>query len=132
MTFSKRWDPKPGDVVSFRHRGFLFGSKTPKMPALIRVREDLAWDDVLFSWKEQIPIPQGKGNSFLMPSNDLSANHNSKPRHCELHWTIDQVPIGTTLKIDARFFSILQRRWNLIPQWPIIGDIKDTIWQLRG
>ena len=57
--FAKRWNPQPGDIVSFKHRGFMFGSKKPKMPTLYRVRNDMAWDDVIQSWKENVIIPRG-------------------------------------------------------------------------
>jgi len=58
--FSMRWDPQPGDVVSFKHRGYLFGSKKPKLPTLYRVRSDMEWDDVTQNWKEQtVVVPPG-------------------------------------------------------------------------
>ena len=34
--FVKRWQPQEGDIVSFKHRGFLLGSKRPKFPLLYR------------------------------------------------------------------------------------------------
>jgi len=58
--FAKRWTLEPGDIVSFKHRGFMFGSKKPKIPTLYRLRSDLTWDDVLLRWKDQVTIPQGK------------------------------------------------------------------------
>jgi len=42
-----------GDIVTFKHRGFLIGSKKPKFPVLHRVRSDLAWSDVVANFKEQ-------------------------------------------------------------------------------
>lgn len=51
--FNKRWNPQAGDIVSFKHHGFLFASKKPKIPRLDRVRGDLNWDDVVQNWKEQ-------------------------------------------------------------------------------
>jgi len=51
--FAKRWQPVPGDIVSFKHRGFLMGTKKPKLPTLYRIRKDLTWDDVITNWKEQ-------------------------------------------------------------------------------
>jgi len=55
--FIKRWDPKPGDVVSFKHRGFLLATKKPKLPLIYRIRSDLKWEDVLENWTESKPIP---------------------------------------------------------------------------
>lgn len=48
--FKKRWTPKAGDIASFKHGGYLHGSKKPKFPALYRVRDDLSWDDVVNNW----------------------------------------------------------------------------------
>ena len=53
--FSKRWEPKEGDIVSFKHRGFLLNSKKPKLPTLYRLRPDMKWDDVIQRWKEKTP-----------------------------------------------------------------------------
>jgi len=57
--FAKRYNPQPGDIVSFKHRGFLLASKKPKIPTLYRIRTDISWDDVLHNWKEQIVVPKG-------------------------------------------------------------------------
>src|SRR5687767_8021915 len=57
--FSKRWTPTTGDVVSFKHHGFLLASKKPKLPTLTRLRPDLSWSDVLANWKEKIHVPTG-------------------------------------------------------------------------
>ena len=51
--FAKRWNPQPGDIVSFKHRGFMFASNKPKMPTLYRIRSDVTWDDVVFRWNER-------------------------------------------------------------------------------
>jgi len=50
--FVKRWDPRPGQIVSFKHRGFLAGSGKPKQPAIYRVREDIGWDEVVRNFNE--------------------------------------------------------------------------------
>ena len=57
--FLRKHDPAAGDVVSFKFRGFMLGSKKPKHPTLYRVRTDLAWDDVVKNFKEQTPNPKG-------------------------------------------------------------------------
>ena len=57
--FAKRWNPQPGDIVSFKHHGYLLGSKKPKFPTLHRLRSDIAWDDVVHNWKEQKPSKNG-------------------------------------------------------------------------
>jgi len=57
--FVKRWEPKIGDIVSFKHRGFLLASKKPRLPALFRLRPDLTWDDVVSNWREQKPSSSG-------------------------------------------------------------------------
>lgn len=57
--FAKRVQIQPGDIVSFKHHGYLLGSKKPKFPALYRKRTDLVWQDVVNNWKEQKPTPRG-------------------------------------------------------------------------
>jgi len=51
--FAKRWNPQPGDIVSFKHHGYLLASKKPKFPTIYRLRTDIVWDDVVQNWKEQ-------------------------------------------------------------------------------
>jgi len=53
--FLKRFSPKEGDIVSFKHAGFLLSSKKPKFPTLYRVRSDLTWQHVVDNWKEVKP-----------------------------------------------------------------------------
>lgn len=50
--FSKKWNPKEGDIVSFKHRGILLGTKKPKLPTIYRLRGDLAWETVVKNWTE--------------------------------------------------------------------------------
>jgi hypothetical protein len=50
--FARRWNPQPGDIVTFKHRGFLLNSQRPKFPALHRLRSDLTWNDVIQNAKE--------------------------------------------------------------------------------
>lgn len=55
--FVRRWNPQKGDIVSFKHKGYLLASKKPKTPSLYRLRSDLAWEDVVANWKENKPAP---------------------------------------------------------------------------
>jgi len=48
--FLRRWDPKSGDIVTFKHRGFLLSTKCPKFPTIYRLRTDMTWDDVINNW----------------------------------------------------------------------------------
>ena len=43
---------KAGDIVSFKHSGYLLSSKKPKFPLLHRLREDVTWQGVLENWRE--------------------------------------------------------------------------------
>jgi len=43
-----------GDIVSFKHRGYLAASKKPKFPSLYRVRLDLTWEDVSNNWETKL------------------------------------------------------------------------------
>ena len=62
--FAKRWNPQTGDIITFKHHGYLFATKKPKFPTLHRLRSDLQWDDVINHWKE--PNPVLKGNLILL------------------------------------------------------------------
>lgn len=62
--FAKKWEPKEGDIVSFKHHGFLLATKKPKFPTIYRIRSDLKWDDVVNNWQEQKPPRVGEG-TFL-------------------------------------------------------------------
>jgi len=57
--FAKRWNPQTGDIITFKHHGYLFTSKKPKFPTLHRLRNDLQWEDVVNQWKEPNPILKG-------------------------------------------------------------------------
>lgn len=57
--FAKRHTLQPGDVVSFKHHGFLLSSKRPKFPVLYRVRTDISWEAVAQNWKEGKSVPTG-------------------------------------------------------------------------
>jgi len=50
--FVKRETLSKGDIVSFKHRGFLLASKKPKLPSIYRRREDMQWDDVVQNWQQ--------------------------------------------------------------------------------
>jgi len=64
--FVKRLNPQPGDIVSFRHHGYLLSSFKPKLPVLHRVRSDLKWEDVIYNWKEKKSAPTGNIFPFLL------------------------------------------------------------------
>lgn len=74
VEFAKRWQPLVGDIVSFKYRGLLLGTKIPKLPIVYRIRTDLTWDDVIRNWKELKPRISGtpqvtahNGFSFCHP-----------------------------------------------------------------
>jgi len=58
--FLKRWNPHSGDIVSFKHHGYLLSSKKPKVPVLYRIRNDLTWDAVIQNWKNPVIPSQVK------------------------------------------------------------------------
>lgn len=47
-----KWQLKPGDIVTFKHRGFWLGNGKPKSPTIYRVRTDKSWDDIVNSFDE--------------------------------------------------------------------------------
>ena len=59
LKFAERWNPAEGDIVSFRHHGFLLGTGKPKLASIYRMRHDLIWDDVVKNWREQKPAFTG-------------------------------------------------------------------------
>lgn len=62
--FTKRWEPKPGDIVSYKHRGYMAGSHKPKLPTLYRIRDDLSWEDIVNNWKEDATL-KGNAKTFM-------------------------------------------------------------------
>jgi len=69
--FATKWSPMVGDIVTFKHRGFLHTSKKPKLPALYRVRRELTWEDV----KQQFEEPKAALQGMLpLSSNNLLDN----------------------------------------------------------
>lgn len=50
--FLQRYTPGEGDIVSFKHRGYMQGSGKPKIATLYRLRHDLSWQDVVNNWRE--------------------------------------------------------------------------------
>jgi len=66
--FARRGQLAKGDIVSFKHHGFLLSSKKPKLPALYRKRTDITWKDVVTNWKEKKHL---EGNLCSHPYFDL-------------------------------------------------------------
>jgi len=62
--FVQTWEPKPSDIVTFKHSGFFLQTRKPKNPLLYRVRAELAWQDICNSWKSQTPRMPGSDTSF--------------------------------------------------------------------
>ena len=56
----KRWDPQEGDIVSFKHKGFLLSSQKPKLPIIYRIRKDMDWAHVLSNWNEKNASVSGR------------------------------------------------------------------------
>ena len=65
MEFARRHSLKKGDIVSFKHRGFLASFK-PKFPTIHRIRSDLTWDDVVNNWNEHKHASKGNSQIFLL------------------------------------------------------------------
>jgi len=65
--FAKRFNPQPGDIVTFKHRGYMLSSNKPKVPTLYRIREDLTWENVVQNWKERAVVTP-RGMSKHIPS----------------------------------------------------------------
>jgi len=61
MEFTKKWNPRVGDIVTFKHRGFMLGSKKPKWPTLSHLRPEMTWEDVVSNFVEKKPRKRGSG-----------------------------------------------------------------------
>ena len=59
--FARRWQPKEGDIISFKHRGFLLSSHKPKLPTVYRLRTDTTWEDVVRKHKDNTQAIPRKG-----------------------------------------------------------------------
>jgi hypothetical protein len=54
-----KWQLQPGDIVTFKHRGFWLGSGKPKFPTIYRLRPDKTWNEVVATFKETKSIATG-------------------------------------------------------------------------
>lgn len=82
--FAKTWDPQPGQIVSFKHRGFLLSTKKPKLPTLHRLRPELTWEAVVSGWEEHKPSVPGTPTpdqqaEILTQRNSRAKNHAKVP-----------------------------------------------------
>jgi len=65
LDFTVRWQPKFGDIVTFKHRGFMLRSKKPKWPTLSRLRADMTWENVVAYFEEK--QPKRRARLFTFP-----------------------------------------------------------------
>ncbi len=121
--FTKRFQPKEGDIVSFKHRGFLLGSKKPKNPVLYRLRSDIQWDDVVQNFKDNTskatgnnPIPPSFYKYFLF-NIYLSQHHLCGGRMVQLN----RRAIGSTTRTKKNYLSTSPLQWDSILSWLTIG-----------
>jgi signal peptidase I len=56
---TKKWELKPGDIVTFKYKGFWLGSGKPKSPTIHRLRLDKTWDEVVATFNELKSFPKG-------------------------------------------------------------------------
>ena len=121
--FAKRWNPQPGDIVSFKHRGFMLTSNKPKMPTLFRIRDDITWAVVVHNWNERIVTPTGMqlpigriysiaDDIIMILQRDQSEAKTSRSRR----------GTGQVSRTGNASFSTLRKRWDSIPWRPLIGE----------
>ena len=114
--FTKRWNPQSGDIVSYKHHGFLLGTKKPKFPTLYRVRDDLQWHDVVQNWKEvKYQKPRGTLTTLLQYFNGLTSSCLPPQQQCLREAKLSPKDFGTRWKIDASSSFASQRICSLIP-----------------
>lgn len=114
VEFSRRWNPQPGDIVTFKHHGYLLATKTPKRPTLYRLRHDLHWTDVVLNWKEKKITPTRKVPFHiaclicLQSPGYLNARRRGRKDS------------GPTFIIDRHTFESWRQRWGLTHQMTAI------------
>jgi hypothetical protein len=54
-----KWQLKPGDIITFKHKGFWLGSGKPKSPIIFRLRFDKTWDEIVASFPHHISSSNG-------------------------------------------------------------------------
>jgi hypothetical protein len=50
---------KPGDIVTFKHKGFWLGNGKPKVPTIYRLRSDKTWEEVVNDFHQQTRLSTG-------------------------------------------------------------------------
>jgi hypothetical protein len=56
---ASKWPLKPGDIVTFKHRGFWLGNGKPKAPTIYRLRPEKTWEEVVNTFDENKHTPTG-------------------------------------------------------------------------
>ena len=79
--FARRWSPKEGDIVSFKHHGYLEVTGKPKLPTLYRMRTDLTWDDVINNIKDHKFKPNGNRSHLNLNSHHFKSYLSSPSPH---------------------------------------------------
>ena len=132
--FTKRFQPKEGDIVSFKHRGFLLGSKKPKNPVLYRLRSEIQWDDVVQNFKDNTSKATGKDLSllpfifhlftlFIVASPMRRSNGATKPKG---YWLDDQnekklfIDFAATMGFDP----FVAENWKRITYWQVKAHVR--------
>lgn len=95
--FLKRWQPQEGDIVSFKHHGYLLASKKPKYPTIYRMRHELKWEDVVQNWKEQKQVPTGN-----LPYNHTNVTDSQRPHPQNINNNSVACPVAIVDKSTQR------------------------------
>jgi hypothetical protein len=87
-TLTGKWQLKPGDIVSFKHKGFWLGSGKPKSPTIYRLRLDKTWDEVVASFKEQKHTDTGtiiflKDCIYIHPSLHIRTSNSQREKNVQ-------------------------------------------------
>ena len=112
--FARRWDPQKGDIVTFKHHGFLQASKRPKFPTIYRIRNDLSWEDVTSNWNDQ-----SQSSASLPPSIRRFSSASAKSKHEKGFWN---EPANHKLAFDA---LATQLGIIKVPPLPLLSSMMD-------
>jgi len=87
MEFTKKRNPQIGDIVTFKHRGFMLGSKKPKWPTLSHVRPEMSWENVVSNFTDKKPKRRDSGihipTRTCVPRGYWKKRENRRNRLCE-------------------------------------------------
>ena len=111
--FSKNWKPEQGDIVSFKHRGYLLDAAKPKHPVLYRLRPDVTWEEVVKDWDDSSSPSKATSKPPPLVSHQYLTSFNISK--IKTKGRTGKKDFGRTSKTGGNSSKTLQRNWDSIP-----------------